>query len=77
MTTQITVRLPTELVEYIDSLVAAGTASSRAAMVAKAIERERRHRVATEDARIYAATEDDADLGAFTHHAAATSPDLD
>ncbi|PKQ25175.1 MAG: antitoxin [Actinobacteria bacterium HGW-Actinobacteria-4] len=77
MTTQITVRLPDHLVEYLDTQVRAGDAASRAAAVARAIERERRHHVAMEDARIYAAASDDADLAAFTARAAANSPALD
>ena len=72
MSTQITVRLPNDLVDFLDSQVAAGDAPSRASVVAQAIARERRHRVALEDARIYAATGEDADLAAFTRGAAAS-----
>jgi len=77
MTTQITVRLPDELVEFLDGHVAAGEAASRASLVARALERERRRHIAMEDARIYAASGDDPDLAAFTSHAAATTPPLE
>jgi Arc/MetJ-type ribon-helix-helix transcriptional regulator len=77
VSTQITVRLPNDLVEFLDSRVAAGDATSRASVVAQAIARERRHRVALEDARIYAATGEDADLAAFTRGAAASIEPLD
>ena len=76
MTTQITVRLPDDAVAFIDSQVALGAAASRAALVARAVERERRAVVADRDAAIYAASVDDADLASFTSAAAATTPDL-
>ncbi len=40
MTTQIAVRLPDDMVEFLDGQVASGRAPSRAAVVASAIERE-------------------------------------
>jgi antitoxin MazE3 len=55
MTTQIAVRLPDEIVAYLDQQVASGDAPSRAAVVTRALERERRRDVAERDARIYAA----------------------
>jgi Arc/MetJ-type ribon-helix-helix transcriptional regulator len=51
MTTQIAVRLPDELVEYIDSLVGAG-AGSRAAVVARALNLYQQQLRAEQDARI-------------------------
>lgn len=54
MTTQIAVRLPDEMVAFLDRTVAAGQATSRAALVASALEREMRRRVAEADARILA-----------------------
>lgn len=77
MTTRITVRLPDDLVAYMDTLVADGLHPSRAAIVARALERERRHQTPMEDARIYAASPEDEDLAAFTGHASATHPPLD
>lgn len=49
MTTQIAVRLPDEMVAFLDDSVAAGKASSRAALVASALEREMRTRAAEAD----------------------------
>ena len=71
MSTQIAVRLPEELVEFIDRLVADGRATSRAAVVSRALQRERRREIAARDAAILAApvTEDD-DLDALARHAA-------
>jgi Arc/MetJ-type ribon-helix-helix transcriptional regulator len=52
MSKQITVRLPDELVEFMDQLVAADKASSRATVVARAMERERRRELAARDLAI-------------------------
>jgi Arc/MetJ-type ribon-helix-helix transcriptional regulator len=54
MTIQIAVRLPDDIVEFVDQQVAAGSAPSRAAVVARALEHERRRHVAEQDAQIYA-----------------------
>jgi Arc/MetJ-type ribon-helix-helix transcriptional regulator len=54
MSTQIAVRLPDALVSYLDGLVASGAATSRAAVVVRALERELRRQAAERDARIYA-----------------------
>jgi Arc/MetJ-type ribon-helix-helix transcriptional regulator len=62
MSTQIAVRLPDELVQFIDQLVEHGQASSRAAVVAQAIERERRRAIAARDAAILAEAAADDDL---------------
>lgn len=52
MTTQIAVRLPDEMVAFLDRTVATGKASSRAALVAAAVEREMRRQTAEQDARV-------------------------
>jgi Arc/MetJ-type ribon-helix-helix transcriptional regulator len=52
MTTQIAVRLPDEMVAFLDRTVASGKASSRAALVAAAVEREMRRQAAEQDARV-------------------------
>lgn len=52
MSTQIAVRLPDEMVAYLDRLVTTGKAPSRAALVATAIEREMRRRAAEQDAQL-------------------------
>lgn len=52
MSKQITVRLPDELVEFMDNLVTEHRASSRASVVARAMERERRRELAARDLAI-------------------------
>jgi Arc/MetJ-type ribon-helix-helix transcriptional regulator len=52
MTTQIAVRLPDEMVHFLDRSVAAGKAPSRAALVTRAVEREMRRQAAQHDAMI-------------------------
>lgn len=61
MARQLTVRLPEDLVAFIDARVERGSASSRAAVVAAAIERERRREIAERDAAILAGISDDVD----------------
>jgi len=52
MSVQIAVRLPEEMVEFLDGLVADGRAPSRAPVVSSAIEREMRRIMAERDAEI-------------------------
>ena len=52
MTTQIAVRLPDEMVAFLDRWVASGRAPSRAALVASALEREMRAQTAEDDADV-------------------------
>ncbi len=52
MTVQIAIRLPDDMVAFLDKSVAAGNAPSRAALVARAVEREMRRQVAEQDAAI-------------------------
>lgn len=52
MTTQIAVRLPDEMVAFLDREVAAGHAASRAELVGAALEREMRRRAAQRDVEI-------------------------
>lgn len=54
MSKQLTVRLPDDLVEFIDQRVQHGDAASRAAVVAAAVERERRREIAARDVAILA-----------------------
>lgn len=54
MTTQIAVRLPDELVRFLDRSVADGVAPSRAALVTSAVEREMRRLIALRDVEILA-----------------------
>lgn len=69
MSTQIAVRLPDEMVAFLDRVVAAGDAPSRAALVASALEREMRRLGAERDAHILraqGAADDLDDLVAWT-----------
>lgn len=49
MSTQIAVRLPDDLVAYVDKAVAAGRVRSRADLVARLIERDARRQRAEDD----------------------------
>ena len=50
MSTQIAVRLPDDMVAFLDRAVSQGTVPSRAALVAVALEREMRRQAAESDA---------------------------
>ena len=52
MSTQIAIRLPDEMVAFLDKAVAEGKAASRAALVGVALEREMRRQAAESDAAI-------------------------
>lgn len=71
MSTQIAVRLPDELVHFVDDVVSSGAQRSRAAVVAKALERERRRAMAARDAEILARSGPDPELAGLAEHAAA------
>jgi Arc/MetJ-type ribon-helix-helix transcriptional regulator len=75
MSTQIAVRLPDDLVAFVDDLVSHGMAASRAAVVSRALERERRGKVAERDAAILASVSTETDLDSLAEYAAATSMD--
>ncbi len=78
MSTQIAVRLSDDLVAFVDDLVSRGEGSSRTAVVTRALERERRRKIAERDADILATVASDADLDELAEFAAATPlPDLD
>lgn len=62
MSTQIAVRLPDDIVQFIDQLVRDGVAPSRAAVVARAIDRERRRAIAERDIAILERVGADSDL---------------
>ncbi|MBQ7804431.1 hypothetical protein [Rhodococcus sp. (in: high G+C Gram-positive bacteria)] len=54
MSTQIAVRLPEEIVAFVDDEVSAGRAKSRAQVVLRALEREQRRQLAVRDVEILA-----------------------
>lgn len=62
MTTQIVVRLPDEVVVFLDHEIQDGRAGSRAEMVTRALEREWRLRHAERDAEILRSCGPDDDL---------------
>jgi Arc/MetJ-type ribon-helix-helix transcriptional regulator len=76
MSKRIAVRLPGELVEFIDNAVASGEARSRASVVTRALERERRRAVTARDAEILARTGPDPELAALARHAAGMTSTL-
>ncbi|MFD4358052.1 ribbon-helix-helix domain-containing protein [Nocardia sp. NPDC058518] len=57
MSSQITVRLPEQTVDWLDSVIAKGGASSRAVIIEQALVRERLRRSAEADAAILAAAQ--------------------
>lgn len=69
MSKQIAVRLDDDLVAFVDEIVQSGRQRSRAAVVASALERERRRLVAASDAEILARTGPDPELGGLAEHA--------
>lgn len=52
MSTQIAVRLPEDIVAFLDSEVSGGRAKSRAQVVLRALEREQRRQLAVRDVEI-------------------------
>lgn len=76
MSRQIAVRLPDDLVAFVDRLVSDGEAHSRAVVVARALDRERRRDAAGRDAAILARAADP-DLDNLAAFAAEMPLDLD
>jgi len=72
MSKQITVRLPDELVDFMDKLVGDHKAASRASVVARAMERERRRELAARDLAILTEHGDYPDLDGLSGAAAGT-----
>jgi Arc/MetJ-type ribon-helix-helix transcriptional regulator len=70
MSKQIAVRLPDDLVDFVDEVVGSGQQRSRAAVVTRALERERRRMAAMRDADILAATGPDPELEGLAGYAA-------
>lgn len=77
MSKQIAVRLPDELVDFVDQAVSSGTERSRATFVARALERERRRLIATRDAEILASAGPDPDLHKLAEYATRLGHALD
>jgi Arc/MetJ-type ribon-helix-helix transcriptional regulator len=68
MSTQIAVRLPDETVAFLDRLVREKKAASRAEIIARALERERRREMAARDAAILAESGEDPDLAGLIRY---------
>jgi Arc/MetJ-type ribon-helix-helix transcriptional regulator len=77
MSKQIAVRLPEDVVDFVDEIVRNGGATSRAAVVTRALERERRRAVAARDAEILQRAGTDADMDRLAAHAARVPLDLE
>jgi Arc/MetJ-type ribon-helix-helix transcriptional regulator len=76
MSKQIAVRLPEHIVDFVDELVREGKASSRAAVVTRALERERRHEAAARDVATLVRVGDDPDFGSLAEYVARRSLDV-
>ena len=73
MSKQIAVRLAEELVAFVDGVVESGREPSRAAVVTRALERERRRTIAARDVEILARTGGDPELAGLAEHTAGRS----
>jgi len=76
MSKQIAVRLPDELVEFVDRVVDSGHERSRAAVVSRALERERRRVIAERDAVILSQTGPDQEFAGLAEYALGVDRDL-
>lgn len=70
MSKQIAVRLSDDLVDFVDEQVGSGIEHSRAGVVTRALERERRRAIAARDAEILARTGSDPELAGLAEYAA-------
>jgi Arc/MetJ-type ribon-helix-helix transcriptional regulator len=74
---QIAVRLPDDMVEFVDRLVAEGQATSRASVIERALAREFRRLIGARDAAILAEAGVDADMDNLADYAARAPLDVD
>jgi Arc/MetJ-type ribon-helix-helix transcriptional regulator len=74
---QIAVRLPDETVAFLDRLVAEKKAASRAEIIARALERERRREMAARDAAILAESGEDPELAGLIRYVTGNPVDPD
>lgn len=77
MTKQIAVRLPDDLVDFLDELVASGDEASRAAIVTRALKREKRRLGALRDVEILTRPGPDDDLNSLARFASQVPQDID
>ncbi len=79
MSRQVAVRLPDDLVAFMDDLVAQGSEKSRATVMTRALERERRRAVGARDVEILSRIgkdDDDDDMERLAEYAARLPIDL-
>ena len=77
MSKQIAVRLPDDLVDFMDDLVAQGRELSRATIVLRALKRERRRLGTLHDIEILKHLGPDADMDSLAAYSARQPIDLD
>ncbi len=77
MSTQIAVRLPDDLVAFLDGLVSSGRFDSRAAVVTRELRRLQRRIAAERDAEIYRREGDDPEMVAIAEHTSKRPVPLD
>jgi Arc/MetJ-type ribon-helix-helix transcriptional regulator len=75
MSKQIAVRLDDELVAFVDDVVHSGQEPSRAAVVTRALQRERRRRIAARDVEILTQAGPNPELDGLAAHAAGLALD--
>jgi Arc/MetJ-type ribon-helix-helix transcriptional regulator len=68
VSTQIAVRLPDDTVAFLDRLVREKKAASRAEVIERALERERRREMAARDAAILTESGEDPDLAGLIRY---------
>lgn len=76
MSKQIAVRLSDELVAFVDDVVGSGAEPSRAAVVTRALTRERRRAIAARDAEILSRMGPDPELQGLAEHAVSRPSEL-
>ena len=77
MTKQIAVRLPDDLVDFLDERVSSGDEASRASIVARALSRERRRLATLKDVEILRRLGEDPELVEFAESASRDRPSFD
>lgn len=77
MSKQIAVRLPDDLVDFLDELVASGDEASRASIVTRALKREKRRLGTLTDVEILKRLGEDPELIQFAEYSSRNLPELD
>jgi Arc/MetJ-type ribon-helix-helix transcriptional regulator len=73
---QIALRLPDDLVDFLDELVSGGDEPSRVSIVVRALNRERRRLGALRDVEILKRLGEDPELVAFAEYSSRNRPEL-